>query len=619
MVFADLSTLARMSVCRGPVRPHRSIRRRSIIAAVQMIDSLEARRLLADVPLVSGRSVNATVGAPGEADTYTIHVGTSQRYLIAAVGKMSGAAGFGVQAQVIPPAGSGESTTTLTGAAGRATNGATGTWTIRVTDSGGESTGGYRLTVFVPGATQEDDDSNDFSDTTDSASANSGQRNAGTADIGDLDVWRLDVKDGQAITATVVENSAGDPVDPDVWLIDASGRLVTHRTSSVGLRLSATATKTGSYYAVVADQGAATPGVYGITFTRVPGAQYTGDPDTGPLAPNTVRMGNLPPGDGDVFGIWLAPGQTIAATLTADAGQPLDPRIELHDPSGKRLTFNSGSGQPDGTAKLTATASLGGLHYLSAFDEESDSGGTFTLQYTLVGSGGNNGIAPAGNRVRIDTDDGGDSITGRRRSVDGVDTLELTINGKTRRWYAPDVGQLALYTEGGADKVDLSGSNIPTYVSAGSGDDTLIGSGGNDSLTGGAGRNRLFGGGGDDRLNGSNGRDILLGDAGNDRLYGQAGNDLLDGGGNADRLFGGDGDDELLGGNGIDKLYGGADDDLLIGGKDDDALRGETGDDRFRALDDNRDEIYGGPGSDTILDWDEPSDVIGLGDVETIP
>ena len=58
---------------------------------------------------------------------------------------------------------------------------------------------------------------------------------------------------GSPITVTVVENDANAAINPEVWLLDASGRLVAHEVNDVGMRLEAIAANTGAYYAVVAD------------------------------------------------------------------------------------------------------------------------------------------------------------------------------------------------------------------------------------------------------------------------------------------------------------------------------------------------------------------------------
>jgi Ca2+-binding RTX toxin-like protein len=63
--------------------------------------------------------------------------------------------------------------------------------------------------------------------------------------------------------------------------------------------------------------------------------------------------------------------------------------------------------------------------------------------------------------------------------------------------------------------VDLS---VRTFLSGGSG---------NDTLTGGAGEDLMVGGAGDDTITGAANNDFLIGGNGSDRIVGSAGNDIL--------------------------------------------------------------------------------------------
>ncbi|NEU84614.1 cadherin-like domain-containing protein, partial [Nostoc sp. UIC 10630] len=122
--------------------------------------------------------------------------------------------------------------------------------------------------------------------------------------------------------------------------------------------------------------------------------------------------------------------------------------------------------------------------------------------------------------------------------------------------------------------------------------DSLIGSIGNDIINGGNGNDTIYGGAGDDSLFGENGNDVLYGDG------------LMDGGAGNDTLNGGNGDDTLYGGGGSDRLYGGNGSDLLYGGLNSDILTGNNGNDTFA--------FAAGEGTDTITDFSDGQDLIGL-------
>jgi Ca2+-binding RTX toxin-like protein len=114
-------------------------------------------------------------------------------------------------------------------------------------------------------------------------------------------------------------------------------------------------------------------------------------------------------------------------------------------------------------------------------------------------------------------------------------------------------------------------------------------------------------------LVGTSARDILLGTAadetisglgGNDVICGGGGNDLLYGGAGFDNLDGGDGNDSLYGQGGCDYLRGGAGNDVLWPGPSGQAcagtLDGHLGRDRMVISAAGRNDVFGGPGRDTL-------------------
>ena len=96
----------------------------------------------------------------------------------------------------------------------------------------------------------------------------------------------------------------------------------------------------------------------------------------------------------------------------------------------------------------------------------------------------------------------------------------------------------------------------------------LLGLAADDAMAG-----AVLGGGEDDTLRGSAGDESLVGFGGGDEAWGLAGDDVISGGG---------GDDELYGREGRDALLGGA------------------GGDFIEARDGERDNLWCGPGDDTV-------------------
>ncbi len=107
--------------------------------------------------------------------------------------------------------------------------------------------------------------------------------------------------------------------------------------------------------------------------------------------------------------------------------------------------------------------------------------------------------------------------------------------------------------------------------------------------------NYLLGDDANNTATGFGGDDIIIGNGGNDTLAGSRNNDIISGGTGNDQLFGGKGDDNLDGGDGDDTLVGGVGADLLISGAGRDVL-----------------VLGAGAGTDTIIDFQQGQDLIGL-------
>jgi Ca2+-binding RTX toxin-like protein len=100
----------------------------------------------------------------------------------------------------------------------------------------------------------------------------------------------------------------------------------------------------------------------------------------------------------------------------------------------------------------------------------------------------------------------------------------------------------------------------------------------------------INGNGGDDQLEDvyaidSTAARTINGGAGNDKIFGYQGDDRLDGGDGNDEVDGGEGNDQVRGGAGNDQVWG----------------------DQYKAP--GADLIDGGPGVDTVEDWNIPSDL----------
>jgi Ca2+-binding RTX toxin-like protein len=526
------------------------------------IDSLEPRTLLA--ALSSGVSIARTISTSNQVDLHTITVTQNYPFLIAVHDTSN--SGFTPRVRVLSPSSSAVfDQTSDDGLAAIVPTATTGQYTVEISSASG--TGSYSLMVSRPTAP---------SDVVVEV-ADSGHRFADTiGGSGDTDYFALDAIAGNAVGVTATQNTPNLTFDPKLTFIAPDGRIVGQAGDEEGVRFEERATKTGRYFATVSDDGGEDSGVFGLTMTRVPGPQYTGDLDSLPLNSGVTRSIDVPAGDADCMELLnIRAGDEVTVTFARDSGQDLDPDMILYDPNGAQVIRGT---RANGTSILTTTALLTGSYWVVARDFEADDGGSGTFRYDVTHNNTTRVIEGTGanDRIQVTFLEGG--------------SVRVSLNGAVTDYDLEPGDHLDIRGNDGDDIIDLRGGDTSNYiatagiyVTGGSGDDTIYGGVGNDTITGGAGRNRLFGGDGKDRINGSGGRDFIYGEAGDDRLYGQGGNDYIDGGGNVDRVYGGDGDDSLFGGNSNDRIYAGAGNDTLIGGKGNDYLNGEDGTDLVQA------------------------------------
>jgi subtilisin family serine protease/Ca2+-binding RTX toxin-like protein len=276
-------------------------------------------------------------------------------------------------------------------------------------------------------------------------------------------------------------------------------------------------------------------------------------------------------------------GSVVFRAVPTDA-YGADPIVRLFDANGAELAYNDNAtgstveaairySVQQGVTYLVGVSGSGNRSYnpVSGNGTAKGASGAYTL--TLTSSPVP--AVPARSLVVQGTPD-----DDRINVFASASTIRIDSNGGSTEYTRSAFDFIHLFAGDGADRITLdAGVDLPAYVDAGAGNDSVVGGSGNDTLTAGSGKNTLVGGAGSDRLNGSGGRDLLKGGEGNDRLYGNAGDDTLYGEGGVDRLFGGAGNDLLDGGSSNDKLYGDAGNDTLYGNRGADLVNGGDGTD----------------------------------------
>lgn len=184
--------------------------------------------------------------------------------------------------------------------------------------------------------------------------------------------------------------------------------------------------------------------------------------------------------------------------------------------------------------------------------------------------------------------------------------------GYAALWFGEEVDPTGTPSSGG---ISIAGTDNSETLTGGDGNDTIIALGGEDLI---------FGYSGEDVLFGNQGNDTLYGNQGNDTIQGGKGGDIIQGGRENDLLFGNLDNDTIYGNLGNDTVFGGRDNDIICGGKDDDLLCGDLGNDSLYG-DFGADILTGGDGNDvfalqagrgtdTITDFNDGIDLIGLTD-----
>jgi Ca2+-binding RTX toxin-like protein len=231
----------------------------------------------------------------------------------------------------------------------------------------------------------------------------------------------------------------------------------------------------------------------------------------------------------------------------------------------------------------------------------------------------------------------------------------ISLNGASDTFAAPDVQEISIRGDPGADSISIDPSiTIPVTLAGGGGADSLRAGGGNETLLGGGGNDSLIDGSGIDSMYGGRGTDTLAtgatsviagalsvqGTAAADVITvtepgseiavdfngttdsiassliqsivirGGAGSDIirvnsaiqipesLFGGRGDDTMFAGSGPATLNGGGGNDSLVAGSFGDSLVGGGGNNVLFGGTGNDILYAINGQVDTVIGGGGTD---------------------
>ncbi len=170
---------------------------------------------------------------------------------------------------------------------------------------------------------------------------------------------------------------------------------------------------------------------------------------------------------------------------------------------------------------------------------------------------------------------------------------------------------------GGSGNDIIYATTGDTSITAGSGHDTIVGGSGNDiiysttgdtSITAGSGHDTIVGGSGNDiiyattgdtSITAGSGHDTITGGSGNDIIYSTTGDTSINAGSGHDTITGGSGNDIIYATTGDTSITAGSGHDTITGGSGNDIIYSTTGDTTITAGS-GHDTITGGSGNDII-------------------
>ena len=230
----------------------------------------------------------------------------------------------------------------------------------------------------------------------------------------------------------------------------------------------------------------------------------------------------------------------------------------------------------------------------------------------LLGGPASDRLRSSGSRTSYSGGRGGDEIVGRgpQDTITFASTLvpvTVDLSAGTAAGEGDD-RLTGIENATGSRNADLLiGSESRNIILGGLGDDDIEGNGGDDFISGEDGDDRLDGGAGDDEVHGSFGSDAIAGGDGIDLASfaegGGSGIDVDLEAGTATGRYGSDsieGIEHVEGTDGADTLDGDEDDNWLVGLGGSDDIDGRGGDDLLESGTDQREELDGGEGVDTL-------------------
>jgi hypothetical protein len=358
----------------------------SFIKLLVIIFLLSGYGLLHATPIQSGADVTGSISPSDPSDSYTIEAPAGAAIRVG-MGILSGDAQPRVE--ILSP--TGDSLASNSPFSGKGINAyvtapSTGTYTVRVSDSGNNEAATYRISVVVAPATIAESDDNRLL-------VASGSELEGALTVGDFDVFTVQAPAGAAIRVGL--GFLTGFALPQLEIISPTGTSLDLRSpfSGQGVAASATAPSTGAYTILVSDLGNNDAATYRLSVVVAPATIAESDDNRLLVASGSDLEGALTVGDFDVFTVQASAGASIRVGLGFLTGFAL-PQLEIISPTGTSLDVRSPFSGPGTNAYVTAP--ITGTYTILVSDLGNNDAATYRLSVVVAPS---SRIARASNTV----------------------------------------------------------------------------------------------------------------------------------------------------------------------------------------------------------------------------
>jgi trimeric autotransporter adhesin len=298
------------------------------------------------------------------------------------------------------------------------------------------------------------------------------------APAGDADTWTFSANAGDRLVIRVGEITTTNTFTPRIRLQNPSAVQVAVASSGVAAEITFTATNTGTHTVIVDNAVVSTAtGAYRLTLAQAPGAIFVAPGDEGgPLTNGVAHVGDLPPGDLDVWSFTASAGESLVVKVgQITQTNNFDPWVRLYGPDGALL----GSDAALTAAEIAVRATNSGTFLVVIANDPyySDAAsGFYLLTLAKTGSpivvspgdeGGpmTNGVAHVGNLPVGDLDlwnftaGTGDNLVLRMGQMSETNNFDPWI-----RLYGPDGALLRSVTATAAAEVTMRATNSGTFL-----------------------------------------------------------------------------------------------------------------------------------------------------------